>query len=238
MEAVVLSSFTMLRSIPTSLPFNDQPRFNLYNKKGKGLPPLTFSSIQSEGNGKGEVPRKVPDAKRAAKPKAPDANTINASNQREILALFRRIQTSISRGTSAEAKSISNLARKNISLEPILESIQLKDRTSDMDKGKAISKRRVLPKKEQDNPPVEELNSSRPPSNFVKQSPVQSGLASRRSIAKPSGEVSAETPIKEESQLLDIGKMKLVELKEVAKSRGIKGYSRMKKRDLVELLRS
>jgi hypothetical protein len=79
---------------------------------------------------------------------------------------------------------------------------------------------------------------TRPHSNFTKKfsipSPSTPGeknaeLNSEASEAKASGSIS-ELPIVEE--------MKLTELKELAKSRGIKGYSKLKKGELLEFLRS
>lgn len=46
-------------------------------------------------------------------------------------------------------------------------------------------------------------------------------------------EENAGEPTKE---IIDIASLKLTELKEIAKSRGLKGYSKMKKNDLIELL--
>ena len=51
------------------------------------------------------------------------------------------------------------------------------------------------------------------------------------------GEVKEETEVKEEDKEVDIKTLNLIELKELAKSRGIKGYSKMKKDELLEILK-
>ena len=51
------------------------------------------------------------------------------------------------------------------------------------------------------------------------------------------GEVKEETEVKEEDKEVDIKTLNLTELKELAKSRGIKGYSKMKKDELLEILK-
>lgn len=103
-----------------------------------------------------------------------------------------------------------------------------------------LTKRRGVPKKEpgiQRNPPVTDFKLTRPPSKFVKISPIPSLTAPRgKSI-----ELSSEAlPITNgtETDLLKPEEMKLPELKKLAKSRGIRGYSKLKKSELVNLLRS
>lgn len=72
---------------------------------------------------------------------------------------------------------------------------------------------------------------TRPPSNFVKRSPIQSPVRFNR---------KAEAETEEESISMGgvekVKGMKVSELKELAKSKGIKGYSKLKKSELIELL--
>lgn len=87
-------------------------------------------------------------------------------------------------------------------------------------------RKRVVPKIEQqrieDYPPRLDSNLIRPLSKFVKRSPIPYPPSQRKiSLAKPDPKIEG---------------MKLVELKELAKSRGIKGYSKLKKSELVDLL--
>lgn len=77
---------------------------------------------------------------------------------------------------------------------------------------------------------------SRPSSNFVKRSPIP-----KPSSKNNSEEVSEEQVIpvtaKQALELQKIDEMKLPELKEIAKTRGIKGYSKLKKGELLKLLK-
>ncbi len=56
----------------------------------------------------------------------------------------------------------------------------------------------------------------------------------REQLLKLLGIITPETPAKEES--IDYSSMKVAELKDVAKARGLKGYSTLKKAELIELL--
>ncbi|KAL4562231.1 hypothetical protein LXL04_034429 [Taraxacum kok-saghyz] len=136
-------------------------------------------------------------------------------NKEEILALFRRIQSSI----SGESKGRTN----NTSAESVLEVLrqsrkQLKGKTSNREGSIVSDERRKYEKKEE----IVDAKMSRPPSNFVKRSPI------------PFVE-NLEDEVKSEEGLET---MKLVALKELAKSRGIKGYSKLKKAELIQLLRT
>ena len=53
---------------------------------------------------------------------------------------------------------------------------------------------------------------------------------------KKEKEVKEEVPVKEEDNV-DLSTMNLTELKELAKDRGIKGYSKLKKDELLEVLK-
>lgn len=102
-----------------------------------------------------------------------------------------------------------------------------------------LTQRRGVPKKDQGIPDkqyVADLKSARPPSNFVKRSPIPSPTNPRGKAVKLKNEVSVRTT--SFNELPKVEEMKVTELKELAKSRGIKGYSKMKKSELVELLRS
>lgn len=102
----------------------------------------------------------------------------------------------------------------------------LTERTSAPKKGQG-----VLEKQE-----VADWNSTRPPSNFVKRSPIPFPTTPRGKAINLKKETSAKASSSIGSPKVE--EMKVTELKELAKSRGIKGYSKMKKGELVELLRS
>lgn len=84
--------------------------------------------------------------------------------------------------------------------------------------------------------PVADFKLVRPPSKFVKRSPIPSPSGGNGSHLK----VEASQAIAETMELKfpSIEDMKLTELKALAKSRGFKGYSKLKKNELLELLRS
>lgn len=76
------------------------------------------------------------------------------------------------------------------------------------------------------------LLSTRPTSNFVRKSPIPSlvqesvDLKNRVDFQRTAAEAAVQ----------ELEKMKLPQLKEIAKCNGIKGYSRMKKAELIKLL--
>ena len=83
---------------------------------------------------------------------------------------------------------------------------------------------------------------TRPPSTFVRRSPIplsNRGVpADLRSDQVPAADYKKETEIPELKVLAlqKVEDMKLPELKELAKSKGIKGYSKLRKAELVKLL--
>ena len=82
------------------------------------------------------------------------------------------------------------------------------------------------------------LKPTRLPSKFVKRLPIPSPSSPRERILKLNDEASQARAGRKELKLPKIEEMKLTELKDLAKSRGLKGYSKLKKSELIELLRS
>lgn len=91
--------------------------------------------------------------------------------------------------------------------------------------------------------------SKRPPSSFTRKSPIPSLSNPREGVQSENETIPATptqmtgltneiSPIDDDSdhQAMKFAEMKLPQLKEVAKSKGIKGYSKLKKSELVELL--
>ncbi|XP_050224167.1 uncharacterized protein LOC126673899 [Mercurialis annua] len=151
--------------------------------------------------------------------------------QEEVLALFRRINSSIS-NKEAKSKPETNI-RLSKEMLPANKSIgenlqQSKKQDRDVRNMKYDQQNDVLRL-------AAKFNVNRPPSKFVRSSLVPS-----QSIPKVqlNSVQSRATDNEKASKLLHLEEMRLLELKEVAKSRGIKGYSKLKKGQLLELLKS
>ncbi|KAK3035040.1 hypothetical protein RJ639_034830 [Escallonia herrerae] len=129
---------------------------------------------------------------------------------------------------------------ENSSAESVLEVLRQSSkqvRASNKEGGKTWPRRRGLSKGEdiKEYSPVVDQKLSRPPSVFVKRSPIPSAPSQRAVELK-----SEASPVTANKELgaEELEEMKLPALKELAKSRGMKGYSKLKKGELVELLRS
>ncbi|KAI3440026.1 Rho_N domain-containing protein [Psidium guajava] len=172
---------------------------------------------------------------------------VSSVKQEEIISLFRRIQSSISKvELASDEKEGTNPKGDKPAAHSVLEVIrrsrkQAKDKVSLKGGNKQKPRRRSFPKKEEDAEqiasPATNVNLIRPPSNFVKKSPIPFPSAPRGK-EEQWNEASAAIARNNDSTLRKIEEMKLQELKELAKSRGVRGYSRLKKKELVELLRS
>lgn len=90
----------------------------------------------------------------------------------------------------------------------------------------------TLPRRRRDSSKKEPKTEllTRPPSNFVRKSPIPSALVEK------SVELKNGVNLKRTEAVEEIEKMTLPQLKEIAKCNGIKGYSRMKKAELIKLL--
>ncbi|XP_077227742.1 rho termination factor isoform X2 [Tasmannia lanceolata] len=214
------------------------------------------SSIRCEENRRRRFPRRNTASGRASKGEEEKAHKLsvgessNSSNQEEIIALFRRIETSITKEGSAgldAKKRRSNNAKEKQSVEAVLEVVrQQPSRKQGRGKGasqgddKTLCQNRGAPKKEssiENGSPKGDLKLSRPPSNFVKRSPIPLPSMPKEKFGEAIEELSP-TEIAEKGldlQRLDV--LKLPELKDLAKSRGVKGYSKLKKGELLELLK-
>ncbi|PKI56484.1 hypothetical protein CRG98_023122 [Punica granatum] len=174
----------------------------------------------------------------------------DAADQEEIISLFRRIQSSIAKGESEDPKKKRSSSSRGDkpAAESVLEIIrssrkQTRDKGSLKGGSKLIPRQRGLPRREkgvevEDIQSIENFRLTRPPSNFVKRSPIPFPSAPRGKDRLLISEVSPAVSETIASQLEKLEEMKLPELKELAKSRGVKGYSKLKKKELVELLRS
>ncbi|KAF8031009.1 hypothetical protein BT93_D0256 [Corymbia citriodora subsp. variegata] len=165
--------------------------------------------------------------------------------QEEIISLFRQIQSSISNESESTEKKGTDPNQNKPVAQSVLEIIRrsrkrAKDKVS-FKGGNKQKPRRSFLKEEEDEEhilsPVTDIKLIRPPSNFVKKSPIPFPSALRGKEEQWNEALPAAAG-SNDSTSWKIEEMKLQELKELAKSRGVRGYSRLKKKELVELLRS
>ncbi|XP_010449476.1 PREDICTED: uncharacterized protein LOC104731704 isoform X2 [Camelina sativa] len=147
--------------------------------------------------------------------KPSDRGTSNPSksNQEEIISLLKRIQSSISKGESrgVEEKNLDESSESKPLTKAVLDVLEKSRKKS-----------------------TEEV--PRPPSGFVKRTPSASGPRGKLPVSISDKALGEMTKEEEKASLIET--MKLAELKEVAKKRGIKGYSKLRKSELLELIRS
>ncbi|KAK4271722.1 hypothetical protein QN277_020370 [Acacia crassicarpa] len=259
--AGVFGSHHVLR-YPTFAPFSKQ--WNLGNSSlalkefAVGLPPLVplkdynqfgFTNIRCGADKIGNNQRRKQVSGRGEKgdenqrPRTFDGNTSKSPEQEEIISLLRRIQLSISKGDlQGTHKRSSPPDKDKPSVESILDVLresgkQVKDEVpketaenKTLTRGVAETEQEVT-----EHPRESNFRLTRLPSNFVRQSPIPSIPLPRRSVIEVSDEASEAKQGQSEKTL---ERMKLSELKELAKSKKIKGYSKLKKRELIEILKS
>ncbi|KAJ4912623.1 Rho termination factor [Raphanus sativus] len=146
------------------------------------------------------------------------------SKQEEIIALLSRIQASISKGESqgADEKNSNDSCGNGSLSKAILDVLEKPREKTEGDAGlrKEPPKRQV----------------ARPPSSFAKRAPTRPSASDPRGKLPITKSSMEETEKEEKPPLIET--MKLAELKEVAKNRGLKGYSKLKKSEILELIRS
>ncbi|KAJ9168682.1 hypothetical protein P3X46_020178 [Hevea brasiliensis] len=213
---------------------------------------LSVSNTKYNGSSSGRPPRKSSASRRTKKEdeseisQSSDGKLPMSPKQEEIISLFRRIQSSISKGEGKEAKSTKQTNHNLSPTESIVEILRqskkpIKDGTTKRG-DKVLTRKRSVKKddKVQDDAQhaVANFNLTRPPSNFVKRSPIPSPSIARGNAIELSSDPSTTTDSDKVLVLPRTEEMKLSELKELAKSRGLKGYSKLKKGELLEWLRS
>ncbi|KAH0701092.1 hypothetical protein KY284_015307 [Solanum tuberosum] len=200
----------------------------------------TLSTIRADGirrrkSSKDATPGKTSKGSELNIQPSPDSKSPNSLNQEEIISLFKRIQSSISKGDSTSSKKRSTKSsEEKPAIDSVLEILRhskTEPKGTKDDKGLTHQKDKKEP--ETDYPPTADPRSTRLRSSFVKRSPLQSPFNSKEKV-----ELKVETSLENhvESEAVKIEEMKLPQLKELAKSRGLKGYSKLKKSELLELL--
>ncbi|XP_025621831.1 uncharacterized protein [Arachis hypogaea] len=201
--------------------------------------PFTNSKIiSSKGDTEGVQTSRKTEDKRS---KSFKAEKTESPHHEEIMDLLKRIRISISKGKSQYKDKPSAEFDRDILGEP---KKQVKaGNISNKSKQKDLSEKISASRNEEGaegNPHVLGFKLTRLPSNFAKKSPILS-LSTPRSntIGQTnygSSNISLETKVQPEQETLE--EMKLAQLKELAKSRGIKGYSKLKKSELIKVLGS
>ncbi|XP_038893912.1 SAP-like protein BP-73 isoform X3 [Benincasa hispida] len=258
MEAVIFQPRILIR-FPKLVSLGRRPTFaskdiaDVYPSKGIQL---SVSNNRPDGKAGNRPPRRIsaPGKTRKNEPSSrkteahmneEDLKKSKYNNQEEIIALFRKIETSIAKESASSNDEES--CKDEHGAESILETLresrkQVKElwtgKSSKKAGAKALRSEGTSEEKEihDPSPPAADFQLVRPPSKFVKRSPIPSPPRGNGSHPR----VDATQAIAESRELKfpSIKNMKLTELKALAKSRGIKGYSKLKKNELIELLGS
>ncbi|XP_021772045.1 SAP-like protein BP-73 [Chenopodium quinoa] len=167
-----------------------------------------------------------------------------SSRREKLIALFKRIQIEISEGESGSgnySKSTQSIDDDSSVETSVLEFLQQSSRETKVESSKLKHSEEPNRKKQTSGeksisvPEPPPTKFTRPPSNFVKKSPIPLTTALQSNeIELNNKESSSES----DRESLKVEGMKLSELKGLAKERGIRGYSKLKKSELVELLNS
>ncbi|XP_050367656.1 rho-N domain-containing protein 1, chloroplastic isoform X2 [Argentina anserina] len=254
----IVYQYRSVLHFPTFSSFSKQPKLgksifsirdvsSTFERKGVKL---SVSCVGSEdGNRRGQSSRRSSGSGRTTRKnddesrKPRGGRKSKSSNQEEIISLFRRIQSSISKEVeSVDTKKIKSDASEEkppsaASILSVLQGGTIKQ-TEEANQGEKVDtkEQQIL----QANPLVADFKLTRPSSKFVKRSPIPSSSH----MSRQPGDLdikhgaSLTPPATKELELERVEEMKLPELKELAKSRGLRGYSKLKKRELVELLKS
>ncbi|PIA42123.1 hypothetical protein AQUCO_02100170v1 [Aquilegia coerulea] len=203
----------------------------------------TVWSIRCEGNRIGRRRRSTASEgiQKGNIPESSDSESSKSAGQEDIIALFRQIQFSIAKdgGSTKIRKRRSNNHKERKTAESVLDVLR-QSRKQIQEENKVVPKRHGVPNTKgetKDSSLPTDFMLTRPPSKFVKKSPIRRPSTLEEDVDEVVSEESEAAIVSEEPQLHKIEEMKVSELKELAKSRGIKGYSKLKKGELVELLK-
>ncbi|KAF7803290.1 SAP-like protein BP-73 [Senna tora] len=214
--------------------------FSISNRRSDGDKRGRQSHERKAVSGRSEKGDETESSKR---PQAFGGKKSKSSDQQEIIALLRRIQISISKRDSQQGQGIKTSSNpekdKPYSSESILDVLresgkEVEGKISNGDTEKVLTKTRGVSRKKKvaEHPQETKFKLTRLPSSFVRKSPIPS--------PSPSAPREVVLDLNDEDKQVQaerrLEKMKLTELKELAKSRKIKGYSKLKKGELIDIL--
>ncbi|WOL12406.1 SAP-like protein BP-73 [Canna indica] len=231
---------------------------HLHYTSQRGRFQLFISSIRSEGNRRGRPRRNASshkiskEADKLKEPPTANEEASESSSQVEIIALFKRIQSSISKDRpTALRRSAKSQQEKKVKTPKFPRREQARGGPRDVDA--PLSERNELLEGEPTNHTAFLGNTkvTRPASNFMKRSPIppaplaqhnNKDIGDEQPQSIPSAKVAEEqlqevTQDRVDPDLQNLDELKLPDLKELAKRKGIKGYSKLKKGELLELLK-
>ncbi|KAF2292715.1 hypothetical protein GH714_027241 [Hevea brasiliensis] len=188
-------------------------------------------------------------------PIPPNSKPLQPQGQeKEIVELFRKVQAQLreraavkedkkveaSKGKGKESETVDSLLKllrkhsieqrkKKVSSQDFAVDHQEQSRSQSKDKSTSF-----LNLNDKERSRVPEPNSSsftRPPSNFQRKSPVP-----QTELEPEEAELALEQEPESSFLKEDLSSLKLPGLRAIAKTRGIKGFSKMKKGELVKLL--
>ncbi|KAK1303037.1 SAP-like protein BP-73 [Acorus calamus] len=167
-----------------------------------------------------------------------DGEDSKSSSQEEIIALFRRIQSSISKEGSVRTKNRRPIKTKERqSSESVLEVLrQYPPKKQERGNVQPVLKDKGSTK-EVDEVQVLSGGSQRGEKTEDNKSPIPSPSTPKEEIVMISGGGLTAVVTEEASERPRLDALKLPELKELARSIGLKGYPKLKKGELVELLK-
>ncbi|CAI0475856.1 unnamed protein product [Linum tenue] len=194
-------------------------KISFYSASSKGDGSFAFASPKVLGSGNRISSSRIS--------KKHERKATNSSREKEIIALFRRIRIAISSTESNGSAEDATSQKKSATINSVSGKAKNKEKVK---QGETRRKQGMLEKQVSQSTVqggIAEFKTNRPPTNFMRRSPIPSTSAPRvMDNELDDGNSATQEGDKLENQKLE--QMKLAQLKELAKSRGVKGYSKLK----------